>query len=129
MNPTSVSMILSTSPRKAVPLASGDDWQKLGSPSKAPSLTRRAFFCGVVVESEEGNAISEGQLTRLYGSACQYNIQLEVQELVASLGDPLASYSNNDTVQSSSLERDDNDNAVSTRTRSYSPFWVASATA
>ena len=50
------------------------------------------------------------------------NIQLEVQELVASLGDPLVSYSNNETVQSSSLERDDNDNAVSTTTRSYSPF-------
>ncbi|KAN0131381.1 hypothetical protein V8E53_010758 [Lactarius tabidus] len=87
-------MILSSSPRKAVPLASGDDRERLGSPSKAPSVTRRAFFCGVVVESEGGNAISE-----------------EVQELVASLGEPLASYSDNDTVQSSSLERDDDDNA------------------
>jgi protein ECT2 len=46
-------MVLSTSPRKAVPLASGDD-------SKVASVTRRAFFCGVVVESEGGNAISEG---------------------------------------------------------------------
>ncbi len=53
-------MVLSTSPRKAVPLASGDDWEKLASPSKAPSVTRRVFFCGVVVESEEGKAISEG---------------------------------------------------------------------
>jgi hypothetical protein len=59
----------------------------------------------------------------------KYNTQLEVQELVASLGEPLASYSDNDTVQSSSLERDDDDNAVSTTTRSYSPLWVASATA
>ena len=50
------SMVLSTSPRKAVPLASGNDWET----SKVASVTRRAFFCGVVVESEGGNAISEG---------------------------------------------------------------------
>ncbi|KAI9466944.1 hypothetical protein BJY52DRAFT_1347724 [Lactarius psammicola] len=87
-------MILSTSPRKAVPLASGDDWEKLASPSKLPPVTRRVFFCGVVVESEEGKAISE-----------------DVQELVASLGEPLASYSDNDTVQSGSLEGDDDNNA------------------
>ncbi|KAH9062771.1 hypothetical protein EDB87DRAFT_1605796 [Lactarius vividus] len=87
-------MVLSTSPRKAVPLASGDDWEKLASPSKVPSVTRRVFFCGVVVESEEGKAISE-----------------DVQELVASLGEPLASYSDNDMVQSGSLERVDGDDA------------------
>jgi hypothetical protein len=52
-------MVLSTSPRKVVPLASGDDWES-SSPSKVASVTRRAFFCGVVVESEGGNAISEG---------------------------------------------------------------------
>lgn len=54
------SMILSTSPRKAVPLASGDGWDQSSSSSKGPPVTRRAFFCGVVVESEGGNAISEG---------------------------------------------------------------------
>lgn len=53
-------MVLSTSPRKAVPLASGDDCDQSSSISKGPSVTRRAFFCGVVVESEGGNAISEG---------------------------------------------------------------------
>ena len=53
-------MVLSTSPRKAVPLASGDDCDQSSSLSKVPSVTRRAFFCGVVVESEGGNAISEG---------------------------------------------------------------------
>jgi protein ECT2 len=52
-------MVLSTSPRKAVPLASGDDW-KQSSPSKVASITRRMFFCGVVVESEGGKEISEG---------------------------------------------------------------------
>jgi hypothetical protein len=52
-------MVLSTSPRKAVPLASGDDWEQ-SSPSKVASTTRRMFFCGVVVESEGGKEISEG---------------------------------------------------------------------
>jgi hypothetical protein len=42
-----------------VPLASGDNWEQAG-PSKAASTTRRVFFCGVVVESEGGNEISEG---------------------------------------------------------------------
>lgn len=49
-------MVLSTSPRKAVPLASGDDLET----SKVASVTRRAFFCGVIVESEGGSGISEG---------------------------------------------------------------------
>jgi hypothetical protein len=49
-------MVLSTSPRKAVPLASGDGRET----SMVASVTRRTFFCGVVVESEGGNAISEG---------------------------------------------------------------------
>lgn len=54
-------MVLSPSPRKAVPLASGDDWEKPSSTSsKVASTTRRVFFCGVVVESEEGKAINEG---------------------------------------------------------------------
>lgn len=84
-------MVLSTSPRKAVPLASGDD-------SKVASVTRRAFFCGVVVESEGGNAISE-----------------DVQELVASLGEPLGSQSDTDSVHSSSLGADDHDANADTR--------------
>ncbi|KAI0304176.1 hypothetical protein BC826DRAFT_215583 [Russula brevipes] len=87
-------MVLSASPRKAVPLASGDDWEQSSSTSKVASITRRVFFCGVVVESEGGKAISE-----------------DVQELVASLGEPLGSQSDTDTVRSRSLEREDNDNA------------------
>ena len=35
------------------------------------------------------------------------------------------SYSDNDTVQSNSLERDDDDNAVSPTTCSHSPLWMA----
>ncbi|KAF8484833.1 hypothetical protein DFH94DRAFT_716365 [Russula ochroleuca] len=98
-------MILSTSPRKAVPLASGDGWDQSSSSSKGPPVTRRAFFCGVVVESEGGNAISE-----------------DVQELVASLGEPLGSQSDIDSVQSRSLETDvDNANAITRRKTMTNP--------
>jgi hypothetical protein len=62
-------MVLSTSPRKAVPLASGDDWEQAG-PSKVASITKRVFFCGVVVESEGGNEISEGPSSMLIFLAC-----------------------------------------------------------
>ncbi|KAI0251333.1 hypothetical protein BJV78DRAFT_1275422 [Lactifluus subvellereus] len=87
-------MVLSPSPRKAVPLASGNDLEQSGSTSKVASTTRRVFFCGVVVESEEGKAISE-----------------DVQELVASFGEPLGLPCDNSTVQSRPLETDDNDDA------------------
>lgn len=52
-------MPLSSSPRK-VPLNSGDD-----GPSRrpVPALTKRAFFCGVVVEGpNDGADLSEGEL-------------------------------------------------------------------
>jgi protein ECT2 len=119
-------MILSTSPRKAVPLASGDDWeQQPGSISKVASTTRRVFFCGVVVESEQGMPISEGSSNSLSKSACGCNIQSDVQELVASLGEPLCLQSDNNMVQSRPLEMDDNDNAVSPSVYFYSALWMA----
>jgi hypothetical protein len=37
------------------------------------------------------------------------NLHVDVQELLASLGEPLGSQSDSDTVQSRSLERDDDD--------------------
>jgi protein ECT2 len=64
-------MVLSASPRKAVPLASGDDWEQSGSSSKVAWITRRAFFCGVVVESERGKEISEGSLKLMYTMLCE----------------------------------------------------------
>ena len=66
-------MVLSTSPRKAVPLASGDDWEQAG-PSKVASITRRVFFCGVVVESEGGNEISEGPSNMLIQWLAMLNV-------------------------------------------------------
>jgi hypothetical protein len=45
-------MALNNSPRKVVPLATGDDTtlQK----SADPIVTKRVFYCGVVVEGCEG---------------------------------------------------------------------------
>jgi hypothetical protein len=54
-------MALSTSPRKVVPLATGDDWKPPKSSSSGPAFTKRVFFCGVVVEgSENGRRLPEG---------------------------------------------------------------------
>ncbi|KAH7887610.1 hypothetical protein F5I97DRAFT_1861578 [Phlebopus sp. FC_14] len=63
-------MALNPSPRKVVPLASGDD----STPRKPPgtSITRRVFYCGVVVEGCEGGK----------------RLPDDVQDLVLSLGDP-----------------------------------------
>jgi protein ECT2 len=101
-------MVLSTSPRKAVPLASGDDWVQ-SSPSKVAVITRRVFFCGVVAESEGGKEISEGALHLLVQWLATFDIQADVQELLESLGEPLGSQSDTDTVQSRSVEKGDDD--------------------
>ena len=55
-------MALSSSPRKVVPLAGGDDWQLLHKPIKSgPTPIKRVFYCGVVVEnSENGRNLPEG---------------------------------------------------------------------
>ena len=58
-------MALSSSPRKVVPLSGGDGWEPHSmqlSASSGPSVTRRAFFCGVVVEGpQDGEDLSEGK--------------------------------------------------------------------
>lgn len=71
-------MALSTSPRKVIPLATGDE-ARYRQESVGPGLsTKRVFFCGVVVEgSESGKRLPE-----------------EIQELVLSLGDLLETNSN-----------------------------------
>ena len=57
---TSTLMSISTSPRKIVPLAPADDGPFSGRRSQ-PALTKRAFFCGVVVEGpSDGMDLSEG---------------------------------------------------------------------
>ncbi|KAG0709787.1 hypothetical protein DFH29DRAFT_885797 [Suillus ampliporus] len=62
-------MALNSSPRKQIPLATGDETPRKPS---APSLTKRVFYCGVVVEGcDSGRRLPE-----------------DVQDLVLSLGDP-----------------------------------------
>lgn len=55
-------MALSSSPRKVVPLATGDDWQTVAKPNTSgPTSIKRVFYCGVVVESSEnGRGLPEG---------------------------------------------------------------------
>ncbi|KAJ6628784.1 hypothetical protein B0H10DRAFT_1989338, partial [Mycena sp. CBHHK59/15] len=69
-------MNLSSSPRKVIPLSTGEE-SRSRCESSAPSLTKRVFFCGVVVEgSENGRRLPE-----------------DIQELVLSLGDTVVSNS------------------------------------
>ncbi|KAJ7180267.1 hypothetical protein C8R43DRAFT_972440 [Mycena crocata] len=71
-------MALSSSPRKIIPLSTGEE-SRARCESVAPGLTKRVFFCGVVVEgSENGKRLPE-----------------DIQDLVLSLGDTVAS--NSDT--------------------------------
>ncbi|KAK0230941.1 hypothetical protein IW262DRAFT_1341270 [Armillaria fumosa] len=63
-------MALSTSPRKVIPLATGDEARHRQEPLGPGLSTKRVFFCGVVVEgSESGKRLPE-----------------EIQDLVLSLG-------------------------------------------
>ncbi|CAA7260055.1 unnamed protein product [Cyclocybe aegerita] len=73
-------MALNPSPRKhVVPLASGDEPRSRTSSTTA-NVTKRVFYCGVVVEgSENGRRLPD-----------------EIQDLVLSLGNPLPSDSSGD---------------------------------
>jgi hypothetical protein len=86
-------MALALSPRKIVPLASGED-RKHHRTNSTVRVTKRVFFCGVVVEgSENGRTLREGMLL-VYSRGCAvaYAIMLsDVQDLVVSLGVPLDS--------------------------------------
>ncbi|KAJ7682631.1 hypothetical protein DFH06DRAFT_1161696 [Mycena polygramma] len=69
-------MALSTSPRKIIPLSTGEETRSQYE-SSAPGLTKRVFFCGVVVEgSESGRRLPE-----------------DIQDLVLSLGDTVSTAS------------------------------------
>ncbi|KAG2042276.1 hypothetical protein BDR03DRAFT_944957 [Suillus americanus] len=74
-------MDLNSSPRKQIPLARGDETPRKPS---APSLTRRVFYCGVVVEGcDSGRRLPE-----------------DVQDLVLSLGDPWLSQNDSNILPS-----------------------------
>ncbi|KAJ3859197.1 hypothetical protein EV359DRAFT_51220 [Lentinula novae-zelandiae] len=71
-------MALASSPRKQIPLATGDETRPRDlAPTVSPSHTKRVFFCGVVVEgSENGKELTEG-----------IDYTTEIKDLVLSLGD------------------------------------------
>lgn len=79
-------MALSNSPRKVVPLASGEET----TPRKRadPAITKRVFYCGVVVEGcEGGKRLPDGELKRVTWPDFRQFLS-DVQDLVLSLGDP-----------------------------------------
>ena len=56
-------MALNPSPRKTVPLATGDELRPRDL--SLPAITKRVFYCGVVVEgSEHGRRLPDGELYR-----------------------------------------------------------------
>ncbi|CCL98268.1 uncharacterized protein FIBRA_00262 [Fibroporia radiculosa] len=80
-------MALSHSPRKVVPLATGDDMiPRIRAKSTVQSNTKRVFFCGVVVEGSDGGR----------------EIAEDVQDLIASLGEPFDLELESESVTSSS---------------------------
>lgn len=81
-------MALSTSPRKVVPLTGGDNWES--RPAAPPLVTKRVFFCGVVVESSgHGRGYSQGVWARHARFASGPHVPSDVKDLVSSLGEPL----------------------------------------
>ena len=84
-------MALTSSPRKLViPLASGDGPKSAPSLS-CPNLTKRVFYCGVVVEgSENGRRLPDGLCISAKVELCLLTESIpEIQDLVLSLGNPL----------------------------------------
>lgn len=91
-------MALNNSPRKVVPLASGDDT----TPRKRPdtAVTKRVFYCGVVVEGcEGGKRLPEGRLLHLAWPNSRQFLS-DVQDLVLSLGDPWLGQDDNNILPS-----------------------------
>ena len=70
-------MALSQSPRKVVPLAMEDEHVPRPKPRSAGSnVTRRVFYCGVVVEGTEGGRqLSQGALLAMTRLNCLRDVR------------------------------------------------------
>lgn len=91
-------MALNNSPRKVVPLSSGDDT----TPRKRAdgTVTKRVFYCGVVVEGcEGGKRLPDGGLLRPTRPNSRQFLS-DVQDLVLSLGDPWLGQDDNNILPS-----------------------------
>jgi hypothetical protein len=96
-------MALNASPRKVVPLATGDESRPKPDYSGSQTTTR-VFFCGVVVEgSESGRRLPEGEpiICTLVRETHHDVPCTEIEELVLSLGDVLGSEAENRLLSSS----------------------------
>lgn len=81
-------MALSSSPRKTIPLATGDGLRQRCHSSAAPtaSITKRVFFCAVVIEgSEKGKRLPEGRV-----SVIHFKVTTESMQKFRNLCSPLA---------------------------------------
>lgn len=86
-------MALSSSPRKIIPLSTGDETRSRCE-SSVPGHTKRVFFCGVVVEgSENGRRLPEGTNSGIFSPPTNFVSVSDIQDLVLSLGDTVASSS------------------------------------
>jgi protein ECT2 len=93
-------MALSSSPRKVIPLSTGDELRSLHE--KPFSVTKRVFFCSVIVEgSESGRRLPDGEQAYSTTFCLIQFMFLEIEELVLSLGDVLTSDSNNNLLAQS----------------------------
>jgi hypothetical protein len=119
-------MALSSSPRKTIPLATGDEPSR--SPlTLQPSVTKRVFYCGVVVEgSEHGRRLPEGLSHPLtvFGSWFDF-LPTEIQELVLSLGKHLGSEEEDGMLSRRPQGDTDAVSGPGSRTSGRSACWVA----
>lgn len=91
-------MALNNSPRKVVPLASGDDT----TPRRRAdtTVTKRVFYCGVVVEGcEGGKRLPDGKLHCFTWWNFRQFLS-DIQDLVLSLGEPWLGQDDNNILPS-----------------------------
>ncbi|KAF8663361.1 hypothetical protein AX16_000937 [Volvariella volvacea WC 439] len=93
-------MALNASPRKVVPLATGEEPRPRGA-SPAPSATKRVFFCGIVVEGSEGGR----------------RLPDDIQDLVLSFGSTVTSNNLSDMLPSSNEQPPSGHDQVTQRKR------------
>ncbi|KAF5358949.1 hypothetical protein D9758_004743 [Tetrapyrgos nigripes] len=111
-------MALRSSPRKVVPLATGDEIKPRSTFAKS-STTKRVFFCGVVVEGSEGGGhyqkVCDYILVVVQAAQTYFGVPVEIQDLVLSLGEVVGSESENDIL--AAAHKRDSESNFTTRKR------------
>lgn len=110
-------MALHATPRKVVPLATGDELKPRSTTPAPPGLTKRVFFCGVVIEgSEYGRQLPDGACDQLFclGNSIM-KVCAEIKDFVLSFGSTVRSGDMYDALSKSSEQA--TNNYVSLRAR------------